>query len=79
MDENDIGGAGRECNSVLVWGDLQVAEPVENGIAVHLGLHQSLLDVLQGGRSGEYCGLLVLRSNSDADARRWRINLAGEV
>ena len=44
MDENDIGGAGRECNSVLVWGDLQVPEPVENGIAVHLGLHQSFLD-----------------------------------
>ena len=44
MNEIDIGGAARECNSLLVRSDLQGAEPVEYGIAVQFGPHQSFLD-----------------------------------
>jgi hypothetical protein len=44
VDEIDIGRGSRDRTSALVWGDLQGAQPVEDGIAVHLGPHQSLLD-----------------------------------
>jgi hypothetical protein len=44
VDEIDIGRGSRDRTSALVWGDLQGAQPVEDGVAFQLAKHQPFLE-----------------------------------